>query len=57
MGGTLTGAEGGIGGTLMGAGAKMGGTLPSPHCFDLCKAHTHPLLLWGSRGGGGGVED
>ena len=41
----------------MGAEAKMGGTLPSPHCFDLCKAHAQPLLLWGSRGGGGGVED
>ena len=54
----LMGVEGKMGGTRMGAQAKMGGALPSPHCFDLCKAHTHPMLLGGSRGGGGGgVED
>ena len=53
------GVEGkvGVGGTLQGVEGEVGSTLPSPHCFDPCKAHTQPLLLWGSRWAERGVED
>ena len=53
------GAEGkvGMGSALQGVEGEVGSALPSPHCFDPCKAHTQPLLLWGSRGAERGVED